>query len=52
MHADGRAGSVVTLICDGGERYADTYWNPEWLAREGLDVEPAVTRLRALTGAG
>jgi cysteine synthase A len=52
MHAQGHAGSVVTLICDGGERYADTYWNRDWLAREGLGVEPAIARLRALTGAG
>jgi cysteine synthase A len=43
---------VVTLICDGGERYADTYWNPEWLAREGLDPAPALARLRELTGTG
>ncbi len=43
---------MATLICDGGERYADAYRNPAWLAREGLDVEPTVTRLRALTGAG
>jgi cysteine synthase A len=52
MHAGGRRGSVVTLICDGGERYADTCWNPDWLAREGLDVGPAIARLRELTGAG
>jgi cysteine synthase A len=50
MHAEGRSGSVVTLICDGGERYADTYWNPDWLAREGLDIAPQVARLGSLTG--
>lgn len=30
-------GSVVTLLCDGGERYADTYFSDEWVAAEGLD---------------
>lgn len=48
----GETGSVVTMICDGGERYADTYWSRDWLAREGLDIEPAIERLRTLTGIG
>ena len=52
MHARGERGSLVTLICDGGERYADTCWSDDWLAREGLDVAPHVERLRTLTGAG
>jgi cysteine synthase len=52
MAARGEAGSVVTLICDGGERYTDTYWNDDWLVREGLDVAPHAERLRQLTGIG
>jgi cysteine synthase A len=52
MHARGDAGSIVTLICDGGERYLDTCWNDAWIAREGLDVGPHVARLTALSGAG
>ncbi|SEG50805.1 PLP-dependent cysteine synthase family protein [Oceanospirillum linum] len=28
----GEEGSVVTLMCDSGERYPDTYYNPEWVA--------------------
>lgn len=38
--AAGRSGSVVTLICDGGERYADTYYCDEWVAGQGLDAAP------------
>jgi cysteine synthase A len=38
--AAGREGSVVTLLCDGGERYAQTYYNDAWLAAQGLDLEP------------
>lgn len=38
MLADGRSGSVVTLLCDGGERYADTYFDDEWVRGEGLDL--------------
>ncbi|MFC4063896.1 PLP-dependent cysteine synthase family protein [Actinoplanes subglobosus] len=38
MRAAGRTGSVVTLICDGGERYADTYYSDAWVAAQGLDL--------------
>ncbi|SOX56390.1 lyase, partial [Mycobacterium ahvazicum] len=38
MVAAGRSGSVVTLIADSGERYADTYFSDEWVAAQGLDL--------------
>jgi cysteine synthase A len=31
---------VVTLLCDGGERYAPTYYDDEWVAAAGLDLAP------------
>jgi len=37
MVTAGMSGSVVSLICDSGERYADTYYNREWLSQRGLD---------------
>jgi cysteine synthase A len=37
MIADNRSGSVVTLLCDSGERYRDTYFDEEWLTRSGLN---------------
>ncbi|MEW5810794.1 MAG: PLP-dependent cysteine synthase family protein [Actinomycetota bacterium] len=37
MRAQGRSGSVVTLLADGGERYAETYFREEWLTSHGLD---------------
>jgi cysteine synthase len=40
MRAAGLHGSVVTLICDGGERYADTYYSDDWMAAQGLDLAP------------
>ncbi len=36
----GETGSVVTLICDAGDRYLDTYYNDAWLAERGYDIEP------------
>jgi cysteine synthase len=41
MVAEGRSGSVVTLIADSGDRYADTYFNDEWLVSAGLDPSAA-----------
>jgi cysteine synthase A len=31
-------GSLVTLICDSGERYGHTYYNDEWIAAQGFDL--------------
>ena len=35
MRSRGETGSVVTLLCDGGERYAHTYYDDGWLAEPG-----------------
>jgi cysteine synthase A len=40
MLARGERGSIVTLICDGGDRYAKTYYNDDWVAAQGLDLAP------------
>jgi len=32
------SGSVVTLLCDGGERYGHTYYDDGWVAAQGLDL--------------
>jgi len=38
MRAAGKCGSVVSLICDSGELYRDTYDNPAWLTEKGIDL--------------
>lgn len=38
MRAAGQAGSIVTLLCDGGERYGHTYFDDGWLAGQGIDI--------------
>jgi cysteine synthase A len=40
MRADGVRGSVVTLICDGGERYRHSYFDDGWVAAQGMDLRP------------
>ncbi|QIE45929.1 PLP-dependent cysteine synthase family protein [Pseudohalocynthiibacter aestuariivivens] len=36
----GEAGSIVTLLCDGGERYLDTYYDPAWVQTCIGDIAP------------
>ncbi|MEM6160597.1 PLP-dependent cysteine synthase family protein [Erwinia sp. P6884] len=38
MAAEKRSGSVVTLLCDSGERYLDSYYNPRWVAENIGDI--------------
>jgi cysteine synthase len=45
MVAQGRSGSVVTLLADSGDRYADTYFNEEWLTKSGLNDSASATAL-------
>ena len=40
MVARGQRGSVVSLICDGGARYARTYYQDSWVAERGWQLEP------------
>ncbi|MBB3148477.1 cysteine synthase A [Phyllobacterium trifolii] len=40
MMKEGKAGSIVSLICDSGDRYTSTYYDPEWLKDNNIDIEP------------
>lgn len=50
MAAEDRAGSIATLICDHGARYADCHHDRRWLATQGLaeSVETAEVSLRTM----
>lgn len=41
----GESGSIVTLACDAGERYLDTYYNDSWLQSNDYKVEPYLAQL-------
>ena len=47
MAADGCAGSIVAILCDGGERYAGTVFSPQWREQQGLEgaVQAAKARV-------
>ena len=40
LNAQNQEASVVSMICDGGERYLDTYYNNHWLEENGFDIAP------------
>lgn len=51
MKAEGREGSIVTILCDSGERYAHSYYDPDWYVRRGIaTAEPEAVLARALAG--
>jgi cysteine synthase len=52
MRTTGERGSIVTLLCDGGERYADTYYSDDWLAAQGIDLVPHRTHVAAALRTG
>lgn len=45
MKQRGEQGSIVTLLCDGGERYQDSYFNKNWLEQRGFNVPERVKQL-------
>ncbi|MGM3174974.1 PLP-dependent cysteine synthase family protein [Dickeya lacustris] len=47
MVAQGRKGAIVTLLCDSGERYLDTYYNKEWVSSHIGDIQPYLQQLNA-----
>jgi cysteine synthase len=52
MVAEGRHGSVVTLLCDHGDRYLDKYYSDAWLAEQGLDIAPYAAVIDTLLTTG
>ncbi len=45
MKARGERGSILSIICDGGDRYLPTYYNPEWVARQLGDCNASANQL-------
>jgi cysteine synthase len=52
MRSQDTPGSVVTLLCDGGERYATTYYDDDWLAAQGIDIAPYSSTLQTFYDTG
>jgi len=41
MRARGQSGSIVTVLCDGGDRYSHSYYNQQWYRVQGIDIAAA-----------
>ncbi|HEX3783357.1 MAG TPA: PLP-dependent cysteine synthase family protein [Pseudonocardiaceae bacterium] len=52
LRAAGIGGSVVTLLCDGGERYGHTYYDDDWVHAQGLDLAPYRATLERFLATG
>ncbi|MGS1016253.1 PLP-dependent cysteine synthase family protein [Allosphingosinicella humi] len=52
MAARGEAGSIVSILCDHGDRYASSYFDDEWLSASGFDIAPYERRLEAFFETG
>jgi cysteine synthase A len=52
MAVKGETGSLVTLICDPGERYLDTYYSDTWLKKNGYEIAPYLTQIDSFVKSG
>ena len=50
MASRGETGSIVTLLCDGGDRYSCTYYDDDWLTARDIDWHPHEAALDAFLG--
>lgn len=50
MREAGEQGSVLSLICDAGERYLPTYFDAGWVEKNFGEIGAAEARLARLTG--
>ncbi|RMX15996.1 PLP-dependent cysteine synthase family protein [Vandammella animalimorsus] len=48
MQAQGEQGSILSLLCDAGERYLPTYYNPQWLAGHIQTCEASARQIQEL----
>ena len=52
MRAQGETGSVVSILCDHGERYASTLFSDAWLKANTIDPGPYEARLESFLQTG
>ncbi len=45
-------GSIISLICDSGDRYTKTYYDESWIAKKGLNLKPYFEQIKTLLATG
>lgn len=48
MRDRGEQGAIVTLLCDSGERYLDTYYDADWVKKNIGDLSQYIQQLEAM----
>ena len=46
------SGSIVAILCDGGERYATTYYDPAWLKEQAYELDALISAVAACVERG
>jgi len=52
MRAAGETGSIVAILCDGGDRYATSYYDQDWLTRQGYQLREGIEAVTACVERG
>ena len=52
MARAGEAGSIVSILCDPGERYASTLYNDAWLSAQDIAIAEDTARIAAFMATG
>jgi len=52
MRVEGLRGSIVTILCDTGDRYTHSYYNPGWYQERGIPLVDADQALAVLLAGG
>ncbi len=52
MAEAGERGSIISILCDGGERYRTTCFNDDWLQKRGIDLADPQARLEQFFESG
>jgi cysteine synthase A len=52
IHTPERPVTLLSMICDAGERYTDTYYNTTWLDEQRIDISPYIRELERFFDTG
>ena len=52
MQKSGQQGSIVTIGCDDGNLYHDTYYSEEWLASKNIVIKPYLDQIQYFYDSG
>ena len=52
MAAQGETGSIVSLLCDPGERYLESFFDDGWIRERGFELGPCIARIEEFFARG